>query len=178
MVSSSPGGISGFMSIPIDATVNGRIGNKVNLINTTYRLMLRQNEGSSGDATNVCRILIVESKDGTQSLTWENVMYRTPANNVNVYTAINSGYNTDITTNKNYRVVYDSGVINMSFNAAKQTKAINYTRKYGKGGKELVFFGDGTTPTNFKQTVLFISDSAASPHPVLALDVNNRYEDA
>jgi hypothetical protein len=66
----------------------------------------------------------------------------------------------------------------MAFNAARQTKAINFTRRYGKGGKELIFFGDGTVPTNFKQTVLWLSDSAASPHPVIAIDVNNRYEDA
>ena len=140
--------------------------------------MLRQNEGGSGDAYNVCRVLIVESKDGTQSLTWPEVLYRTVDNQTNVYTALNSGYNTDININKNYRVVYDSGVINMAFNAARQTKAINFTRRYGKGGKELIFFGDGTVPTNFKQTVLWLSDSAASPHPVIAIDVNNRYEDA
>ncbi len=178
LVSTSPGGLSGFMSISLGDANGFRTGNKATLMSTQYRLMLRQNEGASADAYNVCRVLIVESKDGSQSLTWGDVLYRTPAANVNIYTALNSPYQTDIELNKHYKVVYDSGPINMAFNAAKQTKAINITRRYGKSGKLLNFDPNGNTPNNFKQTVLWMSDSAATPHPVIAVDVNNRYLDA
>lgn len=178
LVSTSPGGLSGFISIPIGSANGQRSGNKVQLMSTQYRLFVRQNEGAAADLYNVARCLIIESKDGSQSLTWNDVVRLLPSGSVNIYSALNSGYQTDIETNKNYRVIFDSGAFNMAFNAAKQTKAINFTRKYGKAGKTLIFDPDGTTPTNFKQTIVWMSDSAATPHPVIVCDVNNRYKDA
>lgn len=178
LVSTSPGGLSGFINMPVGSANGQRIGNKVQLMSTQYRLMIRQNEGAAADLYNVCRCLIVESRDGSQSLTWNDVLRLLPSGSVNIYTALNSGYQTNIVTNKNYKVIFDSGPFNMAFNAAKQTKAINFTRKYGKAGKTLIFDPDGTTPTNFKQTVIWMSDSSATPHPVIAVDVNNRYKDA
>lgn len=158
-----------------DGSVNNdpaRVGNTISLMRTCLTANL---EVSQSDGFNRVRLMLVASKDGSQEITASDVLeyssYTTHGNLVFV-----SQYKTKAATNKNYQVLMDRVIdLNIYKDAYKSIKFV----KRWKNGKELMYDGPGASaPTNYKLSLIQVSDSTAITHPTIHFQMRNTYKDA
>jgi len=158
-----------------------RIGNSINL--------LRQRVGmnflvSGTDTFNQMRVLIVESLEGNQSLALSDVLeyssYSLHGDLVFV-----SPYKTNPNDNKKYKVhldrTFEISALTAIGSSGKGTKQIDYTVKYPKGGKQILYptaTSVSDAPSNHRISILCISDSNSVAHPSLTYFVRSTYLDA
>lgn len=155
--------------------VGARIGNTITLMREQFDFLVSQNPTSPIDDWNRMRILVVEALDGNQPILISDVLeYSSYALDGDLVFA--SPYTTKTTTNRRYKVCYDS-TFELNRAAKGATKAIQYIRKY-KGGKLVEFNDNNASPVNHQMTILFISDSTAVPHPIVNYSVRSTYKDA
>lgn len=152
-----------------------RIGNSVTLMRQAFQFNFKIPATGIGiDSWNQVRLLVVESKDGSQTLDPRDILqywqYATHGDLV-----FSSPYTTKATTNKMYKVHLDRV---FTLNQTKDPcKVIKHAVKY-KGGKVITFDGLNVYPNNHRFTCLAISDSAAALHPVMNQSMRATYKDA
>lgn len=149
-----------------------RIGNTVSLMRTALTGNITV---VSTDHHNRVRLLLVASKDGSQEITAADVL---SYHNYSVHgdLVFSSQYTTKTDTNKNYTILMDRVI---DVNVYKNPKVnFKYVKRY-KNGKELMYAGVGASaPTNYKLSLIGVSDSEAIAHPGLNYMIRNTYKDA
>ncbi|AXH77786.1 MAG: hypothetical protein [Cressdnaviricota sp.] len=158
-----------------DGNVNNdtaRIGNTISLMRTCLTGNVKV---ASADGFNRIRLMLVASKDGAQEITASDVL------SYHDYTihgdlVFSSQYTTKSATNKNYNVLMDKVIdLNVYGPAYKSFKFV----KRWKSGKELMYDGVGASaPTNYKLSLIGVSDSGSVLHPELNYMIRNTYKDA
>ncbi len=163
---------------PDDGAAKGdtaRIGNSITLMRQQYRLNFI-GLTAAVEGWNQIRVLIVESMDGNQPLVLSDILEQA---DYSVYKNLvfASPYTTKTATNRRYKIHMDKHfTLNQYQHIAKNIK---HDVKW-KGGKLVEFSGPGEedTPTNHNMSLLFISDSTATPHPEVSYSVRSTYKDA
>lgn len=175
-VSSSGVRDGAFLQLNQNVGDNGRIGNSITLLKQQVDIFATQNTTSPIDDWNRMRILVVEAMDGSQPILLSDVLQYS-SYTINGDLVFSSPYTTKSTTNRRYKVHMDKTFeLNRLANGA--TKVIKFVKKFGKSGK-MVHFDDGSSPpTNHQLSLLFISDSASLPHPLVSYSVRSTYKDA
>jgi len=150
-----------------------RIGNSVTLMSQRFKFMLHI--PLAGDLFNTCRVMLVESVDGSQPMALTDVLYEADYS-VHGNKVFTSHYTTKTQTNKRYKIHFDkvvtlnryqNNVVNWNYN-------VNY-----KGGKVIEFDGNTSAlPTNHRLSILAVSDSGSILHPVLTWSARSIYKDA
>lgn len=154
-----------------------RIGNSITLMKQQINCYL---EASSTDNYNRMRMLIVESIDGNESLALSDVLLY---NNWTTHgqLVLSSPYTTKTDTNKRYKIHFDK-TYELNSNAQGATRVIKHVIKYrenGSPGKVLEYDGPGeTNANNHRLSVMWVSDSTATTHPVAYFSVRSTYKDA
>ncbi len=157
---------------------SARVGNSITLMNQHFGFNI---VGSSTDTFNQIRVLLVESTEGSQDISINDVLrygnYSTFGDNV-----FSSPYTTKSDTNKRYKVHMDKCFV-LSGLATKggcpPCKVIRHTIRYGKNGKVVSYAGSSASlPTNHKINLLIISDSVSATHPTMSYNVRSTYKDA
>lgn len=156
---------------------SARIGNSVTLLRQDWGFNF---QGSSTDTYNQIRMLLVESKDGAQELSLDDVLYYS---NYSVHgdNVFSSPYTTKTQTNKRYKVHMDK-CFTISGLATKggvpPAKVIKHKIRW-KGGKVVDYNGPSNgNPVNFKMNLLVITDSVSATHPTMSYNVRTIYKDA
>lgn len=158
------------------------MGNKINLLNQTVRFCLHLPDPIS-DTWNKVRILICEPKEGTETLSISDVLTYTYSTSssppIASETAMCSPYAVATPDNKRYIVHYDKVFELNEYNHNIMGKV---KIKFGKDGKVVNFeefrSTGGNKPTDHNLHVFAFSDSSATPHPALALNIRSNYYDA
>jgi len=173
---------SGFLGIvqgPADGSTIGsaaRIGNSITLMKTRISANLEVAQGATAEDYNKIRFIVVQSKEGTQSLALSDVLlysdYVTDGDLV-----FTSPYTTKSATNKRYSIVCDKVFeVNKYSNASRR---FNILKRYGKSGRVVNFNGNSSSaPVDFKTTIMAISDSTVATHPTLTCSIRHTYKDA
>lgn len=155
-----------------------RIGNTITLLNQQFCFNF---QGSSTDTYNQMRVLLVESKSGSQSIGIDDVLYYS---NYSVHgdNVFSSPYTTKSDTNKRYKVHMDKCFVLSGLptkGGCLPAKVVKHNIKYGKNGKLVEYSGPGATlPTNHKVSLIVISDSVSASHPSMSYSVRSTYKDA
>lgn len=146
-----------------------RVGNSITLMSTTIKFNF--DVAATSETYNKFRLLVLTSKDGAQSLSLADVLDN-PAANV-----MSSHYTTKTSTNKRYNKPHIDRVfeVNREHNGSKQ---ISVKIKYGKTGKVINYDGNSAAPTDYKLSILCISDSSVAPHPTMEYTLRHTYKDA
>ena len=158
-----------------DGDVNNdtaRIGNTISLMRTCLTGNVNV---AFGDGHNRIRLMLVASKDGAQEITAADVLsYHNYA--IHGDLVFSSQYTTKSATNKNYTVLMDKVFdLNVYGPANKNFKFV----KRWKSGKELMYAGvSASAPTNYKLSLIGVSDSDSVNHPALNYMIRNTYKDA
>lgn len=155
-----------------------RIGNTITLMNQRWGFNF---QGSSTDTYNQIRVLLVESKSGSQNIGLDDVLHYS---NYSVFgdLVFSSPYTTKSDTNKRYKVHMDkcfclSGLPTKG--GVPPVKVIKHNIKFGKHGKLLEYSGPGATlPVNHKMNLLVITDSVSAAHPTMSYNVRSTFKDA
>ena len=171
------GGFFGLLQGTSDGTVAGsaaRIGNSVTLMRTQVKFNFDVANGS--ETYNKIRLIVAQSQDGTQTLALSDILqyssYTTDGDLV-----FSSPYTTKTSTNKRYTILMDK-VFELNLNH-KGSRQITYVKKYGKTGKVVNWDGNsGSSPVDFKTTILAISDSTVATHPTFEYSLRHTYKDA
>lgn len=179
-VTSSWHSASGFFGL-IQGTSDGnlpgssaRIGNSVTLMRSQFKFNFDIEQSTASH--NKVRLIICQSDDGSQSLLPSDILqysnYTTDGDLV-----FASPYTTKTTTNKRYKILLDRVfTLNKYSNASKQ---INFVKRYGKSGKVVNWNGNSSSsPTDFKTTIMAISDSTVAPDPHYEYSLRHTYKDA
>ena len=183
-VSTSGFGSGGFFGVTqgtSDGTISGssaaRVGNSVTLLRTLIKFNFDvANPMATSEQYNKVRLIVVQSTDGSQSINLSDVLlYNNYAIDGDLVFA--SPYTTKTTTNKRYNVLMDKVFeLNHTYRASRQFTLV---KKYGKTGKVISFNGNSSSaPTDFKTTVLCITDSAVANHPLMTFATRHTYKDA
>lgn len=171
------GGFFGLLQGTSDGTVAGsaaRIGNSVTLMRTQVKFNFDVAVGSEN--YNKVRLIVAQSQDGTQTLGLSDILQYSS------YTAdgdlvFNSPYTTKTSTNKRYTILMDK-VFELNLNH-KASRQITFVKRYGKTGKVVNWDGNsGSSPVDFKTTILAISDSTVATHPTFEYSLRHTYKDA
>jgi hypothetical protein len=163
---------------PDDGSQKGdaaRIGNSITLLRQQYRMTFK-GLTAAVEGWNQMRVIICEPLDGNQPLVLSDVL-EYPSYSANDELVFVSPYTTKTATNRRYKIHMDkSFTLNQYKNIIKDIK---HDVKW-KNGKEVEFAGPGTedTPTNHNMSILFVSDSSATPHPQVSYSVRSTYKDA
>lgn len=146
-----------------------RVGNSITLMSTTIKFNF--DVAATSETYNKFRILVLTSKDGAQSLAIGDVL-ENPAANV-----MSSHYTTKTSTNKRYNKPHLDRVfeVNRDSNGSKQMVC---KIKYGKTGKVINYDGNSAAPTDYKLSIICISDSSVAPHPTMEYTLRHTYKDA
>jgi hypothetical protein len=153
-----------------------RIGNSITLMRTQLNLQVRQS--TSGLTNTVFRILVVESINGKEDLTIDDVLQAgggaLVGTNQNAYT---SCYTTKTDTNKRYKLHYDK-VVNLStYKGGFFSKKL--TLRYGKSGRVVNYDGNLPTPTDYSLQILAVSEQTSiGVAPILTYSMRSTYKDA
>ncbi len=174
--------LSGFFGV-IQGAADGstvgsaaRIGNTVTLMRTQIHANFDVAQGATSETYNKMRFIVVQSKEGTQSLTLADVLY------YNDYTqdgdlVFTSPYTTKSGTNKRYTVLCDKVFEVNKYNNA--SRRFNLIKRYGKSGRLVHWNGNSSSaPVDFKTTILCISDSTVGNHPTISCAIRHTYKDA
>ena len=153
-----------------------RIGNSITLLRQQFNIDITQNGNVAPiDDWNRMRILIVEATDGNQPILIGDVLeYSSYATHGDMVFA--SPYTTKTTTNRRYKVCFDK-TVELNYRAKGASRVLKYIKRY-KNGKVVEFNDNTAIPTNHQLSLLFISDSAAIPHPQASYSVRSTYKDA
>lgn len=155
-----------------------RIGNTITLMKQRFGFNF---VGSPTDTYNQFRVLLVESLDGNQDLTLDDILYYS-SYTVHGDNVFSSPYTTKTNTNKRYKIHMDkvfciSGLVTKG--GVPPVKVIKHTINYGKHGKLVEYNGVGSVlPTNHKINLMVISDSVSATHPSMSYNVRSTYKDA
>lgn len=152
-----------------------RIGNTITLMRQKFNFMITQNPTTPIDEWNRMRILIVEALDGNEPILISDVL---TYSNYSVYgdLVFSSPRTTKTATNRRYKVHMDK-TFELNRRSTGASKVINFDANW-KNGKLVEFDNLSATPTNHQMSILFISDSAAVPHPLVNYAVRSTYKDA
>ncbi len=121
------------------------------------------------------RILIVEALDGNQPILIGDVLqYANYSTDGDLVFA--SPYTTKTDTNRRYKVCMDK-TVELNYRAKGASRVLKYIKKWNNG-KVVEFDDNNALPTNHQMSLLFISDSAAIPHPQASYSVRSTYKDA
>ncbi len=158
------------------------MGNKINLLNQTVRFCLHLPDPIS-DTWNKVRIIIAEPKEGTERLAIEDLLTYTYSSSstppIAAETAMCSPLATATPDNKRYFVHYDKV---FELNETNHNIMGKVKIKFGKDGKVVNFeenrTSGGNNPTDHNLHIFAFSDSSATPHPALALNIRSNYYDA
>lgn len=161
-----------------------RIGNSVTLMNQRYNFELRVEKSVAQGQT--CRLIVVESVDGAENLTFEDILeYWQTQSGTAVGTereTYTSHYTTKSAINKRYKIHMDKifhfneGVRNVVMPRLK----IKYGSKKNPG-KVIDYVGGGLDdqPVNHKVTIMCVSDNnTTAEQPRLSYSVRSTYKDA
>lgn len=156
---------------------NARVGNGVTLMRTLLKFNF---DVSAPQATseqyNKVRLIVAVSEDGSQTLGISDILrysnYTTDGDLV-----FASPYTTKTTTNKRYNILLDK-VFELNY-GHRGSRQITLKKKWGKTGKVINWNGNtSAAPTDFKVSVICISDSAAANHPTMSFACRHTYKDA
>jgi len=175
------GGFFGVTQGTSDGTISGssaaRVGNEVTLMRTQIKFNFDvASPQATSEQYNKIRLIVVQSNDGSQSIALSDVLL------YNNYTVdgdlvFASPYTTKTNTNKRYNILLDK-VFEVNY-GHRGSKQINLVKKYGRTGKVVSFNGNSSSaPTDFKTTVLCITDSLASNHPTMSFATRHTFKDA
>ena len=156
---------------------NARIGNGVTLMRTLIKFNFDvASPQATSEQYNKIRLIVVASADGSQSLGISDVL------RYHSYTAegdlvFASPLTTKTGTNRRYNLLMDK-VFEVNY-GHRGSKQITLKKKWGKTGKVINWNGNtSASPTDFKISVICISDSAAANHPTMSFAVRHTYKDA
>lgn len=156
---------------------NARVGNSVTLMRTLLKFNFDvASPQATSEQYNKIRLIVVASADGSQTLGIADVLrysnYTTDGDLV-----FASPYTTKTTTNKRYDILMDK-VFELNY-GHKASRQITLKKRYGKTGKVIAWNGNSSSaPTDFKISVICISDSLAANHPVMSFACRHTYKDA
>lgn len=157
-------------------TTGARIGNSITLMRQQFNIDITQNGNVAPiDDWNRMRILVVEAIDGNQPILIGDVL-QYPSYALDGDLVFASPYTTKTTTNRRYKVCMDK-TIELNYRAKGASRVLKYIKNW-KNGKVVEFDDNSAVPTNHQMTLLFVSDSAALPHPQASYSVRSTYKDA
>jgi hypothetical protein len=173
---------SGFFGV-IQGTADGnaigsaaRVGNTVTLMRSQFHANFDVAQGAASETYNKIRYIIVQSKEGTQTLSLADVLlYSDYVQDGDL--VFTSPYTTKSGTNKRYTVLCDKVFEVNKYNNA--SRRFNLIKRYGKSGKLVHWNGNSSSsPIDFKTTILAISDSTVGNHPTISCAIRHTYKDA
>lgn len=156
---------------------NGRVGNSVTLMRTLLKFNFDvASPQATSEQYNKIRLIVVASADGSQTLGISDILrYHNYTTDGDLVFA--SPYTTKTTTNKRYDLLMDK-VFEVNY-GHKASRQITLKKKWGKTGKVIAWNGNSSSaPTDFKVSVICISDSMAANHPVMSFACRHTYKDA
>ena len=156
---------------------NARIGNEVTLMRTLLKFNFDvAGPQATSEQYNKVRLIVVASADGSQSLGISDVLrYHSYTSDGDLVFA--SPYTTKTTTNKRYQLLLDK-VFELNY-GHRGSRQITLKKKWGKTGKVINWNGNvGASPTDFKISVICITDSQAANHPTMSFASRHTYKDA
>lgn len=164
------------------STQLARVGNDITLMSQDVRMIIAR-ANSAGSPT-LCRILLVESVNGSQALNFEDVVQY---GNYTTYgdLVFTSPYRSGVEQNKKYKVHMDK-VFTLAEGAAGSNPSHKIIRKrlstFVGGKNKVVSYDDNfsSEPNNHRLQVLFIADKVpgGASEPRLTMSVRSRYKDA
>jgi len=155
---------------------NARIGNSVTLMRTLMKFNFDVAQPALTEQYNKIRLIVVASSDGSQTLGISDIL-RFHDYTTNGDLVFASPYTTKTTTNKRYDLLMDK-VFEVNY-GHKASRQITLKKKWGKTGKVIAWNGNtSAAPTDFKISVICISDSQAANHPVMTFACRHTYKDA
>ena len=171
------GGFFGVLQGTSDGTTSGstaRVGNSVTLLRSQFKFNF--DLALNSESYNKIRLIVVQSKEGNQTLALSDVLQYS-SYGVDGDLVFASPYTTKTSTNKRYEILFDRVFeLNGSHMASRQ---ISFVKKYGKTGRVVNWNGNSSSsPTDFKTTVMCISDSTVAPHPTFEYSLRHTYKDA
>lgn len=148
---------------------NARVGNSITLLRTQVKFNF--DVSATSETYNKFRVIVAESAEGAQTLTLSDILH-----NPTAPLCFSSQYTTKTSTNKRYNRKLDRVFeVNRNRNGSKQ---ITLNINYGKTGRVVNYDGNSATPTDFKLSILAISDSSVAPHPTMSYTLRHIYKDA
>lgn len=156
---------------------NARIGNEVTLMRTLIKFNFDvASPQATSEQYNKVRLIVVSSADGSQTLGISDILrYHNYTTDGDLVFA--SPLTTKTTTNKRYNLLMDK-VFELNY-GHRGSKQITLKKKWGKTGKVINWNGNASSaPTDFKVSIICISDSAAANHPTMSFAVRHTYKDA
>lgn len=158
-----------------------RIGNSITLLHQRFVFECARNGNSMNRLPQRVRILLVESKEGNQDLSLEDVLHyyqdqagAASGGNIETYT---TKYTTRTDTNKLYKIHMDRTLYLNQYDRPIQKFKCNI--KYGKIGKVVEFNDNASAPTNHRLSLMMVSDAQQSAdYPDLTYSVRTTYKDA
>ena len=161
-----------------------RIGNSITLMNQRFNFEVRVPKNTIQGQT--CRLIVVESVDGAEDLTWEDILEYWKAQSGTAtgterqtYT---SHYTTKSSVNKRYKIHMDK--IMFFTEGQNQRNSYRLNIKYGSKrnpGKVVDYPGGDleNQPVNHKLTIMAVSDNlTTAEQPRLSYSVRSTYKDA
>lgn len=158
-------------------STNARVGNSVTLMRTLLKFNFDvASPQATSEQYNKIRLIVVASSDGSQTLGISDILrYNNYTTDGDLVFA--SPYTTKTTTNKRYDLLMDK-VFEVNY-GHKASRQITLKKKWGKTGKVIAWNGNSSSaPTDFKVSVICISDSQAANHPVMSFACRHTYKDA
>lgn len=151
------------------ASSSARTGNSVVLLRTQIKFNF--DVATTSESYNKFRLIVAESTEGAQTLALSDIL-----SNPTAPLCFSSQYTTKSGTNKRYNRKLDRVFeVNRSHKGSKQ---ITLTIKYGKTGRVVNYDGNNATPTDYKLSILAISDSSVAPHPSMSYTLRHIFKDA
>lgn len=159
-----------------------RIGNSITLMRQKFRMSFRRNHHGDANIPQEVRVLVVESVDGNEALTFSDVLWywkeqAGTATGEDLESFV-SGYTTKADTNKRYKIHMDKRITLNLYD--KPTQYVTCDVKYGKSGK-LVSFKDSldALPNNHRVTIMVLGNQSNSTRqPYFTLHARSTYKDA
>ena len=160
-----------------------RIGNSTTLMKQEFQADIEIPDQSlpGSESYNRLRVILVESMDGNQTLNLSDVLLY-PTYSIHQAQVFVSPYTTKAQTNRRYKIHMDRLVdLNIYKNAHATIKHTVKYRENGSPGKVLMYDTTGSNsgpPANHRLTLLAISDSGSTAHPIMNYSFRSTYKDA
>lgn len=146
---------------------SSRIGNSITLMRSGIDFTF--DVAVSTEPYNKFRLIVVESTEGAEILALSDILLFPTQPMSSVYT-------TKSLTNKRYKILMDKKfTVSSGYTGAK---FIKFRKRYGKTGRVINYDGINVAPTDYKLTVLCVSDSTVAPHPKMEYTMRHHYKDA
>lgn len=144
-----------------------RVGNSITMMRTQIKFNF--DVSATSENYNKFRLIVCESSEGAQAIALGDILLDSAQ-------PMSSQYTTKSSTNKRYDVKLDR--VFECNRYGKGSKQITLNIRYGKAGRVVNYDGTSAAPTDYKLSILCVTDSTVAPHPSMEYTLRHIYKDA